>query len=1161
MQRIASFIALASITTAASAQLGTVSGPLINWQPMAITYNGPQASEWDAVNPFTDYRLQVLFTAPSGRTFDVPGYFAGDGSTDGSNTGTGNAWRVRFSPDEAGQWSAVASFRTGADVATAVLSDEEPDPAAGTATAFDGDTVTFNIAPEDTSAPGTLGKGKLLYNGTHFLTFADGTPFIKTGADSPENWLGYYGFDNTRSANSRGPNTPDRLHRFPTHEADWQPGDPNWDSPDTPEPNDGRRIIGAINYLESVGVNAIYFLPMNIGGDGQDSWPYADPPPGLPGTQPIDGSGDPDNDNTRFDLSKLDQWQLFFSHVQAKGLQIHFVMAEAEGPNKRELDGYDASGNNIQPDLGPERRLFYREMIARFGHHNAIQWNISEEYNLSLNIGSARVLDYARSLKALDPYGTPVTVHNAGNPANTNNGPWAPFIGQPDIDVTSLQDARRADGWGQIVTDYRDASAAAGKPIPVMIDEPASPTRDVADFDDFRKRVIYDVLFAGGGGEWFINNLDQSLEDFREFEKIWTEAATAREFIEANLPPSGFEPARDLVTGEAGTFGGAELLRSTTGNATFAIYFPDASDTGELNLAASPGVHRLRWFNPRSGTYAGPMISIDGGGMAALPSPPSDADEDWVAIVRAGGPRVLFVRGADRSGGFLEAGNDTQRTEQLADITNAQTFGGNHGWAELDSALTAAGFQTEQIIEPLAPTDPPIGPTEGAPVPFDAMELSDYAAIVLGSNNARYTASQADAIESYIRSGGGVLFISDANFGGSWDDAPTSDQAFLDRFGWTMQQDRGTYQLARADDDFIVPDHPILTGVDRFDGEGVSPVVVPTTDLPGVSSTLIVRAKPGNQTRNNDGNPGTNRAVTPDDATLAIGLAGTGRFAVHFDRNTFFNQNGAGTNINRFDNRTYALNLFTWLSSAATTPPDDPDPVDPDDCNDNGLDDAIELAAIGTGGLVGTYYDGLDFSGERRARIDTTVEFDWGAGAPFGDWDGNTFSCRWTGFVRTEAAGQYGFSTVTNDGARLFVDGTQLVDEWIDQSPTEHSGTITLPADTLVRIRMEHYEGQGTAVAELRWTPPGETTSSVIPQSNLVPARDDDRDGTLDDCDDCVNAADVNRDGLLDIDDFTGFVTGFFAGELATDVNGDGLLDIDDFSEFVSRFFEGCTLA
>ena len=296
-------------------------------------------------------------------------------------------------------------------------------------------------------------------------------------------------------------------------------------------------------------------------------------------------------------------------------------------------------------------------------------------------------------------------------------------------------------------------------------------------------------------------------------------------------------------------------------------------------------------------------------------------------------PAVLFVRGADRSGGFLEAGNDTARTEQLADITNHSTSGGNHGWFELAELLRANGFVVSQIAEPLETGAPATGPTTGAPLAFAAMDLSVYDAIVLGSNNADYATpfgqQQVDAIEAYVRSGGGVLFISDANFGGSWADAPTSDQAFLDRFGWTMQQDRGTYALRRSDGDFVTPDHPVVAGpdgttiIDVIDGEGVSPIVVPEADTaPGVSSTIVVRARPGQQTRNNDRFPGqgTSRPVGPQDATLAVADVDSGRIAGHIDRNTFFNLNGAGTNINRFDNAAYAVNLFTWLVGPPSNP-------------------------------------------------------------------------------------------------------------------------------------------------------------------------------------------------------------------------------------------------
>jgi hypothetical protein len=61
-------------------------------------------------------------------------------------------------------------------------------------------------------------------------------------------------------------------------------------------------------------------------------------------------------------------------------------------------------------------------------------------------------------------------------------------------------------------------------------------------------------------------------------------------------------------------------------------------------------------------------------------------------------------------------------------------------------------------------------------------------------------------------------------------------------------------------------------------------------------------------------NQGLSRAVGPLDGALVAIEVDFGRIAGHFDRNTFFNLNGAGTDINRFDNRRYAINLFEWLA-------------------------------------------------------------------------------------------------------------------------------------------------------------------------------------------------------------------------------------------------------
>lgn len=277
-------------------------------------------------------------------------------------------------------------------------------------------------------------------------------------------------------------------------------------------------------------------------------------------------------------------------------------------------------------------------------------------------------------------------------------------------------------------------------------------------------------------------------------------------------------------------------------------------------------------------------------------------------------PRVLFVRGADRSGGFFEAESDEDRTEQLADIYNTSTAPGNHGWFELAEELRQDGFVVSQIIEPLEDHPPATGLTRGVHIDFETLNLSHYDVIVMGSNNAVYDVAAIDAFEAFIRAGGAALFVSDAGFGSNWADASNSDQQFLDRFGWTIQQDLGVYALSRDEGDFLEPDHPVLQGVDTFEGEGVSPGIGAGPDTPDMTTSPLVRATPDGITRDNDGIPGSVRAVRPTDSALIVGEAGCGRLAIHFDRNTFFNLNGAGTDLHKFDHRQYALNLFRWLA-------------------------------------------------------------------------------------------------------------------------------------------------------------------------------------------------------------------------------------------------------
>jgi hypothetical protein len=139
------------------------------------------------------------------------------------------------------------------------------------------------------------------------------------------------------------------------------------------------------------------------------------------------------------------------------------------------------------------------------------------------------------------------------------------------------------------------------------------------------------------------------------------------------------------------------------------------------------------------------------------------------------------------------------------------------------------------------------------------------------------------------------------------------------------------------------------------------------------------------------------------------------------------------------------------------------------------------------GGVKAQYYNGMNFENLILSRIDPQINFNWGdPGSPDPSVAVDQFSARWTGEVEAAFTETYTFYTTSDDGVRLWVNGVQVVDSWVDQSPTEHSGTIDLVAGTTYSLVMEYYENGGGAVAELRWSSPS-TPKQLIPQAALSP--------------------------------------------------------------------------
>lgn len=139
----------------------------------------------------------------------------------------------------------------------------------------------------------------------------------------------------------------------------------------------------------------------------------------------------------------------------------------------------------------------------------------------------------------------------------------------------------------------------------------------------------------------------------------------------------------------------------------------------------------------------------------------------------------------------------------------------------------------------------------------------------------------------------------------------------------------------------------------------------------------------------------------------------------------------------------------------------------------------------GTGnGLLGEYYDDINFRKLVFARVDPGIDFDWGFKAPGPGMDENSFSVRWTGQVQPRYSGKYTFYTYAGNGVRLWVDGKQIIDEWRLLFPRESKGTIELTAGEKYDIRLEYQDGLGEAGVVLSWSS-GDQKKQVIPQEQL----------------------------------------------------------------------------
>jgi PA14 domain len=144
------------------------------------------------------------------------------------------------------------------------------------------------------------------------------------------------------------------------------------------------------------------------------------------------------------------------------------------------------------------------------------------------------------------------------------------------------------------------------------------------------------------------------------------------------------------------------------------------------------------------------------------------------------------------------------------------------------------------------------------------------------------------------------------------------------------------------------------------------------------------------------------------------------------------------------------------------------------------------LAAADGTGLLGSYYSGARFSGAVTQRLDSTIGFDWGGTAPVATVGADKFCVKWTGRIRAPSSETITFTTTSDDGIILLINGQVVIDHWSDHSPTDLSGTFTMIAGSTYDIQLRYYENTGGAVAKLYWSSPTRV-KELVPTRYLYP--------------------------------------------------------------------------
>jgi hypothetical protein len=146
------------------------------------------------------------------------------------------------------------------------------------------------------------------------------------------------------------------------------------------------------------------------------------------------------------------------------------------------------------------------------------------------------------------------------------------------------------------------------------------------------------------------------------------------------------------------------------------------------------------------------------------------------------------------------------------------------------------------------------------------------------------------------------------------------------------------------------------------------------------------------------------------------------------------------------------------------------------------------------GGLKAEYFNNTTLSGEPvLTRLDPEINFNWGnadepgRNSPDASINVDNFSARWSGELEVDLTDTYTFQITANNGFRLWLDGKPIIDFWNNGTTSNRlSEPIELIGGDTHSIRMEYFEGEDTAIAQLFWES-STREQQIIPSGALQP--------------------------------------------------------------------------